>query len=874
MANQTNHTPRHPLSKRVPSHRSESMKTRAMMIFLLLLVPVFALAQDNGRVSGNYNVQQSIELGGHITDTHGNQNVYNTFVNVQDGFRLLDYTLSMRSMNHTGSLVDNLYFSNFGYGGDPNSESRLRVSKNKWYDFSGSFRRDINYSDYNLFGNPFNPANTVVPNSDSIHAMNTRRKMGDFMLTIAPQSPLRVRLGYSRNINEGPSLSSYHEGTDILLFQDYRNRVDRYQFGADWKFAARTQLSFDQYYEHAKVDTNWTDAPFYSEFVSVNPATSQPVPVNLGAIYYPYYNQPCSSLGPGNVPQPILSAPGVVKPNCGIYQHYDRFGPTRTNTPTSQLSFTSNFWKKLDINLQGSYSSAEMNMKTFEENAQVFVTRTNELAYQFTGPARAKRISAHMDGGFTYHINNEWSFSNQTSWLNWRVPGIWDSAETACFSSLASTVGTIFTAPGRAGSATCLGLTTAATPAVYGGSSGADQALETFNRFLGEKSVYNTSTVEWDPTTRFGMHVGYRYGHRELSAKERDLGTLTYYPTGGTTARGACATDGSQEDCSVVIDPTTQVSTLTFGPNTGAFSEELTEHTGMIGFRAMPVDGWRVNADLEMMSANNAFTQISPRNATHFKLRSTYRVSKWGSVSGSINALERKNPADDQSIFPAGLTVPKHEDHSRSYNLSFNVNPKDWIGVDFGWSLLDVISTTGTCMPLSAGAPLEGGPLTACPGGNLPVILRYSNFTNSGYGNVMVKPAKRVTLMFGYDITSDSGANDWLRADTLAPFRVGVTAAGDVLRPGFGTVVGFVDGPNPFQPLGPLAINYHKPSGSVMVDLYKGLAFKAAFEYYDYNEKSQPLGAASFNSTTGTWFGVVPRDFHANVTTLSMRYAF
>ena len=34
--------------------------------------------------------------------------------------------------------------SNFGYGGDPNDVSRLRVSKNKWYNFDALFRRDEN----------------------------------------------------------------------------------------------------------------------------------------------------------------------------------------------------------------------------------------------------------------------------------------------------------------------------------------------------------------------------------------------------------------------------------------------------------------------------------------------------------------------------------------------------------------------------------------------------------------------------------------------------------------------------------------------------------------------------------------------------------
>src|SRR3954462_3543193 len=135
MATITNSTPRLSLRKREPAQRSSSMTSKTIIAVLLLLIPVVALAQE-GKVSGNYNVQQSIEIGGHITDVNGSQSVYNTFVNVQDGFRLLDYTLSMRSLNHTGTLVDNLYFANSGYGGDPNNVSRLRFSKSKWYDFS------------------------------------------------------------------------------------------------------------------------------------------------------------------------------------------------------------------------------------------------------------------------------------------------------------------------------------------------------------------------------------------------------------------------------------------------------------------------------------------------------------------------------------------------------------------------------------------------------------------------------------------------------------------------------------------------------------------------------------------------------------------
>ena len=63
----------------------------------------------------------------------------------------------MRSINHQGIFFDNLSFSNFGYGGDPNDVSRLRIEKNKWYDFRAMFRRDKNFWNYDLLANPLNP---------------------------------------------------------------------------------------------------------------------------------------------------------------------------------------------------------------------------------------------------------------------------------------------------------------------------------------------------------------------------------------------------------------------------------------------------------------------------------------------------------------------------------------------------------------------------------------------------------------------------------------------------------------------------------------------------------------------------------------------
>src|SRR3984957_12252866 len=115
-------------------------------------------SDSKGVDSGGYSIHQSVEFGYRANEVNGNVDTYDTFVNLGPGVRLFDYTLEIHSLNHQGLLFDNLSFSNFGYGGDPNDVSRLHIDKNKWYDFHLLFRRDKNFWDYNLFANPLNPA--------------------------------------------------------------------------------------------------------------------------------------------------------------------------------------------------------------------------------------------------------------------------------------------------------------------------------------------------------------------------------------------------------------------------------------------------------------------------------------------------------------------------------------------------------------------------------------------------------------------------------------------------------------------------------------------------------------------------------------------
>ena len=291
--------------------------------------PANVSADQEGKQVGGYEVQQSIELGYRFTDVAGSQEVYNTFINQSQGPRLLEQTLNLRALNHAGVLFDRLSASSFGWGGDAENAARLSVSKDVWYDFNLSFRRDQNFFDYDLLANPLNPStsNPNIPIGFSPHLTAFKRRMYDANLTILPQSKFSVRLGFSRNRSEGPSFSSFHEGTEPLLNQIWNVTSNDYFVGFDLKLLPQTTISYDQAVSYDKNDTDYSLAP-YAEFLLPNGA-----PVSLGLPFNTLASQPCKT--------PLIG--GFANPTCNLYTQYLRNQRVRTTTPTEKLSLRSNY---------------------------------------------------------------------------------------------------------------------------------------------------------------------------------------------------------------------------------------------------------------------------------------------------------------------------------------------------------------------------------------------------------------------------------------------------------------------------------------------------------------------------------------------------
>src|SRR5580692_8906819 len=354
-------------------------------------------AEPEGVTRGGYQIHSSVELGYRSNDVTGSGDMYDTLVNLQTGPRILDQTLTMQSVDHQGLLFDNLYLNSVGWGGDPNNYARLRADKNKWYNFQSSFRRDQSFFDYDLLANPLNPPTSApsIPILSSPHSFATTRRMSDVDLTLLPQSTVSFRLGYSHNNMTGPSYSSIHEGTEALLLQDWNTTMNSYRLGVDFRIAPRTVVSYDQFLDYYKGDTDYQLNPINEALLPTTPVSS----VSLGLSIDTANKEPCTVVPPATS---LIVNGTLTNVACSAYFSYSRNQRIRTSTPTERISLRSNYFQRVELVASFAYSDAETNTPLNE--AFNGLGRNSLLAFTGTGTAIASRISDTADLGATVHL--------------------------------------------------------------------------------------------------------------------------------------------------------------------------------------------------------------------------------------------------------------------------------------------------------------------------------------------------------------------------------------------------------------------------------------------------------------------------------------
>ena len=872
---------------------------------LILLAPV-CRAQDSsseppGMKTGNYSIQQTVEFGYRLNEVNGNQATYNTFVDLGSGIRLFDYTVDMHSLNHQGTFFDDLNFSNFGYGGDPNDVSRLHISKNKWYDFHGLFRRDKNFWDYNLWANPLNPAalnpvgsqttgcivspptsahpglpgycsNPAMPQANSAHELDLVRRMQDYDLTLLPESRVRFRLGFSHDRDEGPGFFTMDSGGLPDFPENYSYTTNAYRAGVDVRILPRTTISYDQFLTYFKQDNGVLESPTATPG-AYGYQLANGTPVDLGIAWStqtPAEVLPCAA--------PISNAtttPPTVNPVCNGFLSYSQVGSPRNYMPTERLRFQSNYFHKFEMTGAAGYSSSNNVIPNFDEILNGYVSRTAARVSTTGGPADAKRVSVNADWSGVYSVTDKFRIEDFFNYDNWRIPGMWATYETNIFGAAGS---------GKTGLALPLSGFNQVNPTtptlfatlcptapynqlncpLHASGSGADVTNEITSQFLGQNFKSNTFELVYDFTPRLSARLGYRYSNRTISQFSATWDTgETYFP-GGTGATAATDYFAARGDCALVtvsgvkqlpsactMNPDgsiTEGSPTNLVPEAGNdTSRQLTtinDNSVIAGVTARPFNQLTINGDFSFGYNDAAFTRVDPRQVQSYKIHATYKPKIWASLDGAVEIHENR---DD-------VATVSNLEHDRMYSFTAMLMPNPRVAISFGYNYWDVYNQAEICFNYSISytnpAPATGTTIfgTSPPG----VATTACPITGASVG------AAGLGTLSTYASTDHFAHGDIMWKPVK---RVTATL-------GFGG--SFVRGNttflNPLAPSGTLNYNYLLPFGSVTIDLYKGLSYKMGWNYYGFNEKGDtaPFGLAT----------IPLQDFNGSNATFAVRYAF
>jgi hypothetical protein len=790
--------------------------------------------EQKGIDQGNYNIKQSIEFGFRFSNVVGNAQTYDTFVNLQQGPRLLDFSTDMNSLDHHGTLFDHFFLSNFGYGGDPNNVSQLRISKNKWYAFNAMFRKDQNHWDYSLLSNPLN-APTLMPNAPpnfnpvanapanvlntaviatSPAAFYTARNMQDYGVTFLPDSKFRVRLGYDQNTMYGPGSNTIHEGSDEYLTQDYSMHNRNYRLGVDFRFLPKTTISYDQVWSYYKNDLGSAD-----NNQQFSPGAGFPL-VDLGAPWNTS-SQPCSNtFAPG----------GIVNPICSSFSSYLLHWRTRLNSPTEKVTVQSNYFKNVDFAGTFSYTGGDLTVDNYQQNFTGLAPKANQSNFAETGPISGRHVATFADLGVTWHITEDVSLIDSVRFSNWKEPAQFAATDCSFFSPSLIVAPNVFSATTPL-PANCASPANGVPNSIpnHTTSSPGDIAQNLDSNFLKQQDLSNTIQIRIRIASKGGAYFGYEYRARVISDNFFNTTGGIYFPN--NAARGNCAlvdaglplSQGNlPQGCTLNVDGTISYSF----PGTFASPSEtdINENHAIFGLWLRPSQKFRFNVDGDIMSANATFTRLSPLTSQEVRFKASYKPSEKLNFNGNVGLWYGQN------------NVPGVNNlmHNNSYGVAAEFVPNQKISVDLGYDYNDISTSLLVCF--TASGSLAG--LPACP--NVSGLVQqnspYSSKVNTGFLDFSWNPIRRLTLHGGASLTGVSGSQLNLTPQNPIPTNVD----------------------------GSLNSSWYGPYGGFDLRFANHWTGKALWNYYSYHEDA----TAAYQDI------YAPRNFHANNVTLSVRYAF
>ena len=600
------------------------MKTRFWTIFAAALAlvittasalwaqPVVApttetLGSARGENHGNYNITNSFETGYRFSLVGGDLGEYRSDVNYRNGLRLLGSSLSIDSKDGHGRYFDQILLNTMGLGNDPYQSAILRIQKNGLYRYDMTWR----LNDY------YNPGLTAA---GGLHLMDTVRRMQDHEILFFPQSKFRLRAGYSRNTQDGPTLTSVQEldssSAALPVFADLRRQWNEYRLGADAEFAG-FKFTVLRRWDFFKEDT---------------PVAAQ------GAVT-------AASVGSLN--------------DSTILQQFTRSAPVHGRNPGWLGNLTANH-KRWAMNARISYLDGHNNfaLSEFASGVGRFGSPANQ---QVLVQGSADRPMVAGDFNFSAQPFSRLTVVNNTSVNNLRIDG------PSTFSSV-----------------------------VNGADSG-----QTINfRYLGIRTVTNSTDANYRVKDWIGFYAGYRYTDRLVR-----------------TIEGFSLPAFANSSDSVLYENTNHLN------------------SGAVGIRLRPMKNLSANLEGEVGRADNPLTPVSDRNYHSLNGRVSYRT-RTVQLSTSYKQVYNVNA-------PPGYFAD-YSSHSRNYSANASWAPKNWFSLDAGYMKLH-LDTVGGIAYFAGTRTLQTN------------LSMYRSNVHAGNFGARFAVAKRADVYLGYTITKDTG---------------------------------------------------------------------------------------------------------------------
>ncbi|MGA7158319.1 MAG: hypothetical protein WBY53_15835 [Acidobacteriaceae bacterium] len=868
--------------------------------------------QATATVQNGFVLHESADLGGHYAKVVGSGSMYDTLVNIQSGPRVFGETFTLHAVpGSKHSLLDSLSAFSSGFGGDPNNFAKLDVSKGKLYEFTGTFRRDRQYFDYDLLGNPmissglylpYGETNGVLSTSgvpykqleDSPVMFNTVRRMTDTNLTLLPLSKVTFRIGYSQNIFQGPSMTPGESvGKYNALLEEYqRNSSDDFRGGVDWKPLRQTKFTFEEEIEHYKINSYFTLAP--QDFIAQE-ANGEPVALGdwdvaqqltlaaagtntavTGTNTAPAGIAECNtaSMGSGytNATNFTIFTPAqtpgglpIINAACDVTTSYVRNQSTREIFPTEMFRFQSSSIKNIAMNGDFSYTGASVNLPNYYENWQGLDGALRSQVWAGSATVKRRVVGAHF--GITYEATKKISVSDQVSFSSSHQPG------TSVMGTPTLPNGQSLSVPTTGGNEN-INYTGALTPGTTGGAEGSSSGYPILGYF-GQLYLTNNATISWDATERSTFSLTWRYRTHDINDWHCSL---------SATVTNCSMAGSSYYDGSIVNPyPTSVEATANAASSADTGTINIVENGAIFNAALRPTDHLTLNGTVEVAYDNQAFTPVAPRQTKIYRVHSIYRPKTWATVSASyIDTEHHNNTYDNNFVTTTGAPSPSldgtidHVDYSRKGSMTLDLAPSQHFAFDFTYGYSDVYTSTNICfdalaatstLPSAVAVTSSGGP-SPCPSTSTDwgVVKDFADApTQYASGSITLIPVKAIEANIGYNISAVSGNQLFENAQMVN---------------------------------GSMQSAYQSPFVHLAYTIHPGWVWKADYNYYGYGEGG-PSGAPYCTNTQSTAAATAvvapcnsssitgptgltepssgltaPRNFHANLLTLSMHYEF